>query len=141
MKAQKLLKAITTPVTKREIAEQTGMTKEQIMQGFRYISRKGGTYQTLGTGPNRHYYMSRDEQVNSGLGEKFIYEKIIDLIDTDEWWTMPEICDVLDLEPKDVGNKIRYINRRGHARIVHRRGKGNHTEYMVIYENDETTDA
>ncbi|CAM0105249.1 hypothetical protein VPH159E362A_0052 [Vibrio phage 159E36-2a] len=129
MNTASVLKAIVVPRTKREISELTGMTEPQITQAFRYINRRGGKYHTIGVGAHTHYYLPKYEQV--GLGEKFIYQQILDLIDTDEWWSISEICDVFDLDSKEVGNKLRYIKRTGRAEISMRRNWDGEYQYFV----------
>ncbi|CAL9960748.1 hypothetical protein VPHD292_0060 [Vibrio phage D292] len=132
MLRNKVLKAILVPATKKEIAKSSGLTEKQVTQVFRDLNAKGIEYQTMGHHSHTHYYLPEYLQRKQGLGAKFLYKDLLDLIDTEEWWTMEEICIVLEAEPREVGNKVRYINRKGYANITVQRYNGNATRYMVV---------
>lgn len=132
----KVLKAIINPATKAEIAKASGLTEKQVTQVFRDLTAKGIEYQTLGHHAHTHYYLPEYKQREQGLLAKFLYKDLLDLIDTEEWWTMEEICIILEAEPREVGNKVRYINRKGYANIKIDRYKGNNTRYRVIRPED-----
>lgn len=136
MNYHQVLEVIRKPVTKKEIVEATGLTLPQVTQAFRALALKGAPYQTLGYGDNMHFYMSHEAQKKAGITEPPLYQKVLDLIDTQEWWTMDEITSILELDSRTVGNKIRFIIRRGYADIDIERYEGNKMRYYVNRKED-----
>ena len=128
MKVVQVLNALAQPVTKKEIAEVTGLAPNQVRNALDVISRET-PLRKMGSGSHIHYWIPAGKRK---LKHKFRYRELLNLIDTGEWWTMHEICMILLLTPMEVGNCISNIKRWGHAEIISERHDGRSRKYKVI---------
>ena len=128
MKIMQVLEALTQPVTINEIEEITGLEYAQIKQALKTISLEIG-YRKMGYGSNIHYYAPKHTHPSF---RQFQYRTLLNLIDTDEWWTMHEICMLLEMIPREVGTCIAFINRSKKAKIIFERYDGSRCRYKVV---------
>lgn len=131
MNIGKVLKAINQPVTVSEIAEQTGLLEHQVRSALKRISLDFGGYRKMGYGSNIHFYAPRHTQK---VKTTFIWQEVLDLIDTDEWWSALEISAYMEVSYERAKNLIHYIRNRGYAKIEGRFNKHGKIEYKVIRE-------
>ena len=130
-----VLKAIITPLTKAEIAERTGYNLEQVREAISSLRERGVEFEQIGYGSHMHYYLPayKQKELHS---VKFVYRQLLDLIDTGEWWARFEICEILDIDARTITNSIRFINRKGYAKIISKRIEGNRAAYKVVSSNE-----
>ena len=132
----KVLDAITQPRTKREIAEETGLTVPQITEAIQTLREKMQPIHTMGTRANTHYYLPECQRV-SGRTEP-MYSQLYKIMDAGDWWQGEELIALLDCCPTTLKNYIAQM--RGYGVVVESRkstkGMRMH-EYRVLAKDIE----